>query len=353
MPTLPTVNTTRYGPVAAQTTTGSTLIATGFMRSSEAQAHVAWFHQWMPYVVVDHHEMGTNSTFYFDPGKYSSNNPVVPAYLYDTIYPAFGNYFSKAMNSIGSLYFTKETFDKLYPGYGSSYVNFYGGAGFLFEQASSRGFIQETTTIPITYAFTIRNQVTAAMTTIRASLTEKPMLLKLRRDFFQSAADQARKSTIKGYVFGDPADQTRTNAFVNLLRRHKIDTYELDRDMTAGGQAFRKGGAYIVPTEQPNYLMVRSAFKDQIPYTDSLFYDASTWSLIQSFGLPHAELTTVASKGKPTPLPLGNAIAEPLKTARAAPVERSRYTYLLTATDYNTYQALYALQWGVRSSKHG
>ena len=311
----------------------------------EAQAHVAWFHQWMPYVVVDHHEMGTNATFYFDPGKYSSNNPVVPAYLYDTIYPAFGNYFAKAMNGIGSLYFTKETFDKLYPGYGSSYVNFYGGAGFLFEQASSRGFVQETTTIPITYAFTIRNQVTAALTTIRSSLTEKSMLLKLRRDFFQSAAEQARKSTIKGYVFGDPADQTRTNAFVNLLRRHKIDTYELDRDLSVGNQNFRQGGAYVVPTEQPNYLMVRSAFEDQITYTDSLFYDASTWSLMQSFGLPHAELTAVASKGKPTALPLGKAITEPLKT-NVSPVERSNYAYLITATDYNTYQALYALQSG-------
>ena len=311
----------------------------------EAQAHVAWFHQWMPYVVVDHHEMGTNSTFYFDPGKYSSNNPVVPAYLYDTIYPTFGNYFAKAMNGIGSLYFTKETFDKLYPGYGSSYVNFYGGAGFLFEQASARGFVQETTTIPITYAFTIRNQVTAALTTIRASLTEKPMLLKLRRDFFQSAADQARRSTIKGYVFGDPADQTRTNAFVNLLRRHKIDTYELGQELTVGGQTFRKNGAFVVPTEQRNYLMVRSAFEDQITYTDSLFYDASTWSLIQSFGLPHAELTAQTGKGKTTTLPLGKAITEPLKTT-VPPVERSNYTYLITATDYNTYQALYALQSG-------
>ena len=313
----------------------------------EAQAHVAWFHQWMPYVVVDHHEMGTNSTFYFDPGKYSSNNPVVPAYLYDTIYPAFGNYFSTAMNGIGSLYFTKETFDKLYPGYGSSYVNFYGGAGFLFEQASSRGFVQETTTIPITYAFTVRNQVTAALTTIRASLTEKPMLLKLRRDFFQSAATQARQSALKGYVFGDPADQTRTNAFVNLLRRHKIDTYELDRDMTIGDQTFRKSGAFVVPTEQTNYLMVRSAFENAIPYTDSLFYDASTWSLIQSFGLPHAELTAQTGRGKTAalPMPLGNPITDVLTTT-VPPVERSGYAYLLTATDYSTYQALYALQSG-------
>lgn len=311
----------------------------------EAQAHVAWFHRWMPYVVVDHHEMGTTSTFYFDPGKYSSNNPVVPAYLYDTVYPTFGNAFSKAMNNIGSLYFTRETFDKLYPGYGSSYVNFYGGAGFLFEQASARGFVQETNTIPITFAFAIRNQVTAALTTIRTSLAEKPMLLKLRRDFFQAAADQARKSAIKGYVFGDPADQTRTNAFVNLLRRHQIDTYQLDRDLTAGGHTFRKGQAFVVPVEQRNYLMVRSAFEKQITYTDSLFYDASTWSLIQAFGLPYAELTAPAGKAAAPALPLGNPIGASL-TATAPAVPRSTYGYLAEVTDYNAYRMLYALQSG-------
>lgn len=114
----------------------------------ESRNRLKFFHQWRPYVMTDHHEMGTNSTFYFDPGKNSSNNPLVPNYLYDQIYPRFGEHFAKAMNAIGSQYFTKEVFDKLYPGYGSSYVNFYGGAGFLFEQASSRGHVQETGTIP-------------------------------------------------------------------------------------------------------------------------------------------------------------------------------------------------------------
>lgn len=318
----------------------------------EAQAHVQWFHRWMPYVVVDHHEMGTNATFYFDPGKYSSNNPVVPAYLYDVIYPMYGDYFAKAMSDIGSLYFTKETFDKLYPGYGSSYCNFYGGAGFLFEQASARGIIQETTTIPITFAFTVRNQVTAALTTIRASLAEKDKLLKLRRDFFTSTADQARKSSVKGYVFGDPADKTRTYAFVNLLRRHQIDTYELNRDLTVGSRTFRKGQAFVVPTEQRNYLMVRSAFEKDITYTDSLFYDASTWSLVHAFNLPVAEISIATSKtpsGKATVvtpiLPLGNAVTSPL-TVTVPPVDRSDYAYLMELTDYAAHKALYQLQNG-------
>jgi hypothetical protein len=210
----------------------------------ETRNRIKFFHHWRPYVQTDHHEMGSTSTFYFDPGKYSSNNPVVPAYLYDNIYPTYGEYFAKAMSGIGSMYFTKEAFDKLYPGYGSSYINFYGGAGFLFEQGSSRGHIQETTTIPITFAFTIRNQFTASLTTIRASLTEKQKLYKLRKDFYVNAAETAKKSPVRGYVFGDPEDHTRTNAFLDLLLLHEVEVYKNTSTINAGGKNFEKDQSF-------------------------------------------------------------------------------------------------------------
>lgn len=300
----------------------------------ESKNRLRFFHQWRPYVMTDHHEMGSNSTFYFDPGKYSSNNPIVPNYLYDTVYPKFGEYFSQAMNSIGSLYFTKEAFDKLYPGYGSSYVNFYGGAGFLFEQASSRGHIQNTTTIPITFAFTIRNQFTASLATIRASLAEKPMLLKMRRDFYKTTQAQAKANPVKGYVFGDSNDQSRTFAFVNLLRLHEIEVYDLVNNITLGGKNFEKGKAFVVPTEQENYLMVRSAFEKDISYTDSLFYDASTWSLAHAFNLPLSEV-----KG---PVQKGNLIkADVIRTPVA--VEKSNYAYIISLSDYQAHKAMYQL----------
>ena len=138
--------------------------------------------------------------------------------MYDTVYPKFGEHFAQAMNSIGSQYFSREGYDKLYPGYGSSHVNFYGGIGFLFEQASTRGHLQQTSTVPLTFTFTIRNQVTASLASVKASLVEKDMLLKLRRDFYKAASSQAKASHIKAYVFGDSYNQTRTNAFANFAK---------------------------------------------------------------------------------------------------------------------------------------
>jgi hypothetical protein len=279
--------------------------------------------------------MGSTSTFYFDPGKNSSNNPVVPDYLYNTIYPKYGQYFADAANKIGSMYFTKEAFDKLYPGYGSSYINFYGGAGFLFEQGSSRGHVQETTTIPITFAFTIRNQFTGSLTIIRASLAEKANLLKLRKEFYRVAGEQAKKSPIKAYVFGDPNDVNRTRAFLDLLMLHEIDVYEINGPITADGKKFEAGKAYMVPTDQPNYIMVRSVFEKDITYTDSTFYDASTWSLIHAYGLPYGEVKTPVTPGKKlTSIPAANP----------GSVVKSSYAYVLESTDYNVHKAIYQLQ---------
>ena len=303
----------------------------------ETRNRIRFFHHWRPYVQTDHHEMGSGSTFYFDPGKTSSNNPIVPDFLYNTLYPKFGEYFAGAMNKLGSMYFTKEAFDKLYPGYGSSYINFYGGAGFLFEQASSRGHVQETTTIPITFAFTIRNQFIASLTTIRASLAEKAQLLQLRRKFYQSSAESARRASIKSYVFGDEKDHTRTNAFINLLLLHDVEVYSNATDLSIGRQKFAKGKTYVVPAEQPNYIMVRSLFEKGITYADSLFYDASTWSAIHAYDLPYAELKTVAGKGP--------RITAPPVVAPTA-VFRSNYAYLFSLTDYNAHKAIYHLQAG-------
>jgi len=300
----------------------------------ESRNRMKFFHQWRPYVMTDHHEMGSNSSFYFDPGKYTSNNPIVPAYLYDVVHPKFAEYFAEGLNSIGSLYFTKEAYDKLYPGYGSSYVNFYGGIGILFEQASSRGHVQETTTIPLTFGFTIRNQFSASLATIRASIAEKDMLRKLRKDFFSSAMSQAKASPIKGYVFGEPKDATRTAAFINLLLMHQIEVYELGQSITANGKTFEKGKSFVVPTAQTNYIMVRSAFEKDITYRDSTFYDASTWSLVHAFNMPHAEVKGAFTKG--------NLLQAPSKSMM--PVVKSNYAYLMDITDYNAHRAINTLQ---------
>jgi hypothetical protein len=44
----------------------------------ESRARIATFHKWLPNILTDHHEMGTNSTFFFQPGVPSRTHPLTP-----------------------------------------------------------------------------------------------------------------------------------------------------------------------------------------------------------------------------------------------------------------------------------
>ncbi len=148
----------------------------------ESRSKLKWYHSWKPNVTADFHEMGTNSTYFFVPFKPNGSlNPVIPKENYEYFNFLFGSYFADALDEIGTLYFTRERFDRTYPGYGSAYPDYLGGIGLLFEQASSRGHKQKTQFGEITFPFTIKNQYVSGMTTIKASVANKEKLKKLSK----------------------------------------------------------------------------------------------------------------------------------------------------------------------------
>ena len=44
----------------------------------ESRARLETFHKWLPNILTDHHEMGTNATFFFQPGIPSRTHPLTP-----------------------------------------------------------------------------------------------------------------------------------------------------------------------------------------------------------------------------------------------------------------------------------
>jgi len=44
----------------------------------ESQNRLTWFHKWKPNILTDHHEQGSNATFFFQPGVPSRVNPLTP-----------------------------------------------------------------------------------------------------------------------------------------------------------------------------------------------------------------------------------------------------------------------------------
>ncbi len=255
------------------------------MQHPESKGRVAKFHEWVPQILTDHHEMGTNSTYFFQPGIPSRTHPITPQRNQD-LTGAIAEYHADALDGIKSLYYTKESFDDFYYGKGSTYPDVNGSVGILFEQASSRGHAQESIHGTLEFPFTIRNQVTTSFSTLKAAQNLREELLANTREFYKEAAEEASKATIKAYVFGEEADQARTKHLAEMLHRNQIEVYKLAKNHGD----FKAGSAYVVPTNQKQYKLITSMFERRTSFTDSLFYDVSAWTMPYAFNLPFEEL---------------------------------------------------------------
>ena len=289
----------------------------------ESQGKLNWYHQWYPNVVTDFHEMGTNSHYFFEPMKpIGSQDPIMPKENYEDLNNLFAPYYAEALDRIGSFYYTKESFDGTYPGYGSSYPDLQGALALLFEQASSRGHVQDTDYGTITFPFTIRNQYESSMATIKAAVENKSYLRDYQHRFFTSAMTKKAPTGYAGYEFGDVHDKNRTKAFVDFLLKHKIKVY-------------KNGQRYQVPLKQPQHRMVQTMFETYSKYRDSVFYDASAWSVSNFYNMKAKGLKTIS---------LGNEVTESSMQITDLALAKTDYAYIMDWADYNAPAALYYMQ---------
>ena len=109
----------------------------------ESEGRIKELLHWLPNIVTDHHEMSANSSFFFQPGVESRNNPLTPFKNYE-LTKEIAKFHAKKLDNIGTFYFTEERFDDFYFGKGSSYPDINSGIGILFEQAGLRGHLRKT-----------------------------------------------------------------------------------------------------------------------------------------------------------------------------------------------------------------
>jgi hypothetical protein len=292
----------------------------------ESKARIRTFHKWMPNILTDHHEMGTNSTFFFQPGIPSRTHPLTPK-LNQELTRRIGDYHAEALNKIGSLYYSEESYDDFYYGKGSTFPDINGSIGILFEQASSRGHIQESDNGILTFPFTIRNQFTTALSTLRAANSMREDILTYQYEFYRNSRAEGAREIGKAIVFGDEKDAAKTCHLAKILHHHQIRFHELDRDFTAGGKRFKKGFAYIVPKNQKNTRLINAMFEKRTRFQDSLFYDISAWTFPLAFNLDYAEGVSVNYAG---------AQVTDLNFRTGGVSAKSNYAYLMEWHEYYT-----------------
>jgi hypothetical protein len=305
----------------------------------ESQNRLQWFHKWKPNILTDHHEQGSNATFFFQPGVPSRVNPLTPVKNQE-LTNKLAKYHAKALDKIGSLYFTKENYDDFYYGKGSTYPDINGAIGILFEQASSRGHAQETANGILKFPFTIKNQFTTALSTLEGAKNLRKEFLDWQKTFYTDALQQANIAPVQAYVFGDAADRNKTQQFVAMLLRHQVQIFKPKNDIAVNGKTFKVDDAFVIPMRQPQYKLLKTIFEKTLNYKDSIFYDITAWTMPLAFGMPYSELNTAQYN---TNL-LGTLITNNYKLTATVSGEKSNYGYVMKWNELLAPAALYELQ---------
>ncbi len=262
----------------------------------ETQQRIAIYNKWMPHIHVDFHEQGINSPYYFAPAA-EPFHEVITDWQRDfqtKIGKNHATYFDKE----GWLYFTKESFDLLYPSYGDTYPSFMGAIGMTYEQSGgSEGGLGVQTDEG--EALTLRDRaihhMTTGLSTVEISSKNAEELNTEFKKFFDN-----KDLEYKSFVLTND-NQDKTNRLKNLLDTHEIK-YEYATNGSVKGYNYNtqseeklntSDGDLVVHTNQPKGKMVEVLFEPKAKLVDSLTYDITAWSIPYAHGFE-----AIASKTK-------------------------------------------------------
>jgi Zinc carboxypeptidase len=286
------------------------------LQHPESRGRIQAFYQWRPHVVTDHHEMGGNSTFFFQPGVPDRRHPLTPE-ANVTLTAAIAEAHAEAFDARGQLYYSEEDFDDFYYGKGSTYPDANGSIGILFEQASARGHLRDSDHGRFSFADAIRNHVEISFSTLRGAIANRDALVDYSVRFYAEPPSGGPAA----YLFSDVEASGRGRALIELLAQHQIEVQQLEQAVRLDGVDYAAGTTWVVPTAQQQGRLVRAVMEERDSFPDHVFYDVSSWTLPHAFGLLRQEL----DGGQLRRLSLGPVTAVPSLTAPPA----DAYAYLL------------------------
>ena len=296
----------------------------------ESQARIKSFNKWIPNILTDHHEMGTNSTFFFQPGVPSRTHPLTPN-MNQKLTKEISKFHIESLDEIGSLYFSEEQFDDFYYGKGSTFPDINGSIGILFEQASSRGHLQESDNGLLSFPFTIKNQLITAISTLKAAKSLRADILSYQKEFYKNSSIESNKLKNEAIIFGNLKDSYRTNKLAEILERHEIKISKLESDVIHNNKIYKKDFSYVIPKNQKKFRLINAMFETRTEFIDSLFYDVSSWTLPLAFNMDY---------DLDFPIKKLNTNIEKINFEINYDFSKSNYAYLMEYHEYLTPKAL-------------
>jgi hypothetical protein len=261
----------------------------------ETQQRLALYNQFMPQVHADFHEMGAESTFFFAPGADPWNN-IISQWQRD-FHKLMGNGNAKLFNEKFKLYFTKESFDLFYPGFGDTWPLFNGAMGFTYEQGgggpSGIAYKLESGDT-LTLKDRIDGHFTASMATIEVAYENRDKLVSEFNKYFDESLKNPQFQ-YKSVIIKGTNEKSNLNDLLRVLDGNQIKysfaggigkklkgfDYRSNKD----GEFTIEKGDILVSAYQPQSHFMQALFEPKTKASDSLSYDLTAWALPYVYNL--------------------------------------------------------------------
>ncbi|HJV91073.1 MAG TPA: M14 family zinc carboxypeptidase [Holophagaceae bacterium] len=292
----------------------------------ETRAKAEAFRRWNPQVLADHHEMGSESTYYFPPTMAPLHAAIPDAFKHRWQH-TFGMGVARAFDGQGWAYFSRDVFDLFYPSYGDSWPSLQGAVGMTFEMAGQAGLAYHRRDGDVlTLLDRVKRHLTASLATVATAAENRQALLS---DYTKVRREQVARGAAAGaFLLGEGADPGRTLELVRLLQRNGIEVTRTTAPVSGGLEpiavdrleARAPAGSYLVALDQPRGALAQALLEKEAVFGPKPSYDVTAWCLPLNFGVP-----AWFAKTRP---PVGT---EPLKAVPPTPLPEARWGYLLPA----------------------
>jgi hypothetical protein len=285
----------------------------------ETQQRIEIYNKWMPHIHVDFHEQFINNPYYFAPAAEPFHETITD--WQREFQTEIGKNHAKYFDKKGWRYFTKESFDLLYPSYGDTYPTFMGAIGMTYEQAghgkAGLGIITENNS-ELTLKDRIEHHTTTGLSTVEVATKNTSKMIEEFQKYFDNSKLEVKNYVLKG-------DASKITNLTKLLDKHEI-TYYTTKESSAKVYDYNSKSNktiqltktdLVIPTNQPKGKMVKILFEPETKITDSLTYDITAWSLPYAYGL----------QGFSTKNELPNAVTTDLENQKNTFVENA-YAYI-------------------------
>lgn len=264
----------------------------------ESQQRIAVYNKWLPHIHIDFHEQGYNNPYYFAPAA-EPYHEVITDWQRE-LQVIIGKNNAKYFDQNGWLFFTKESFDLLYPSYGDTYPIYKGAIGLTYEQAGhSRAGSTVITSNGDTLTLHDRliHHFTSGMATIETASKHADRIVKEFKNYY----DKANKGIGEYAAYLIKADQGgKIERLKELLTRNDIEYHNANSANYSGLNYFTNQVQSVksvqedifVYTNQPNSNLIKVLFERNTYLSDSNTYDITAWSIPYVYGLETYALKT-------------------------------------------------------------